>query len=193
MVKILLAGLFGIAIGSSLSILMIKSRESDPDSCQCHCHCASEHDSVSKEDTFAAQPSHGCEPTQSVQQVQLSHRENCLSTFVPPPDVDVEKSEAALTFFQTSKWAGSGSKDGRARVLCYVNNNQALMDDKGQTSYMFPLAEWPKDGTAQKALFAQYEEDCTVSPLYKFSELKIIVSLSDNIPSSQESKYACQQ
>ena len=131
MVKILLAGLFGVAIGSSLSILMIKSREpGDPDSCQCHCHCNGA--AVPKDEIVFGQSSHGCEPTQSTQQVQENYRENCPSSFVPPPEVDVDKSEAALSFFHNSKWAGSGSKDGRARVLCYVNNNQALMDDKGQ-------------------------------------------------------------
>jgi len=47
-------------------------------------------------------------------------------TFVPPAPVDLEESEAALSKWHNGKWGGPG--EGRARALCYMNNNQKLVD-----------------------------------------------------------------
>jgi hypothetical protein len=68
-------------------------------------------------------------PTQESSHEASAHkplRFESSETFVPPAPVDLEESEAALSKWHDGKWGGAG--EGRARALCYVNNNLKLLD-----------------------------------------------------------------
>ena len=80
--------------------------------------------------------------------VACGNRPERAVPFTAPPPVNNDESEEALTRWHNGKWGGAG--EGRARSLCYVNNNQKFVDQNGKWSHMWDLEEWNKlDGDGQ--------------------------------------------
>jgi hypothetical protein len=63
---------------------------------------------------------------------------------------------------------------GRAGLLCYVNNNQQLVDESGRVSYVwdYDSPEWKETGVTingklkgQTELFQRAQDDCLAASL----------------------------
>ena len=80
---------------------------------------------------------------------------------MPPPPIDVEAAEAALSRHYLGRWGGGG----RQQVLCYANNNQQFVDASGTVSHQWDIPTVWKylDGAQQKAAYDKSRDDCVAS------------------------------
>lgn len=183
--KTLFVGIVGIAVGSSFSMLLMQTAKTSSAPCQCVCSCpldgsSSPGGAAPVVDTFeeavraATTPpladwefphipvANQCPPVPACPAPTPCHFE--AAPFVPPAAVNVEETELALTKWHRGKWGGA--TEGRARALCYMNNNQKLIDQNGKETTVFDLSIWNKlDGAGQLAAFKQYEQECTDAPM----------------------------
>ena len=152
---LLAVGIFGTALGSSFSFLLgtRAGAERSVQPCVCKCDCVDSalppqpplpkeawpaeevlSSRLSKQMMSALQSSQFLAEKGAPDEPCPFSEEMGGEAVDAGPVVDLVASEAALSEHHLTKWGGRSQ--GKAKLLCYLNNNQLLVDEQGRTSHV---------------------------------------------------------